>query len=238
MTDVLVTGANRGIGLEFVRQYAAGGCEVIACARHPEKAGKLQELAGKHASIRIETLDVTDPSSVAALAAKLRDRPIDILINNAGIYSGAPGGAGANDDDKSQDFGSIDAEAWDRVLRVNTIAPIMVLQAFAPHLARGRDRKAVMITSRMGSIAEMGRGYIAYRTSKAALNAAMVTVSHELKAQKITVVNLHPGWVKTDMGGPNALIDPETSVAGMRAVIAGLAQTGQYLNYEGKPIAW
>ena len=116
----------------------------------------------------------------------------------------------------------------------------MVLEAFTPHLARGKNSKAIMITSKMGSISEMGSGYLAYRTSKAALNAAMVTVSHDLKAKKIAIANIHPGWVKTDMGGAGAMIDPKTSITGMRKVIANLtlARTGQFFNYDGSIIAW
>ena len=235
MTVILITGASRGIGLEFTRQYASEGADVIACCRTPAKAEKLQALANTYKTIRIEALDVTDTKSIAALAAKLKDVVIDILINNAGIISGDRG-----KDDGTQNFGSIDPEAWDRVLRTNTIAPILMAQSFLPHLARSKERKVAMITSKMGSIADMGDGYIAYRTSKAALNAAMVAISHDLKAQNIAIANLHPGWVKTDMGGAGAQVEPEISVRGMRKVIDGLtlAKTGQFLGYDGTVIAW
>jgi NAD(P)-dependent dehydrogenase (short-subunit alcohol dehydrogenase family) len=235
MPTILITGASRGLGLEFSRQYAADGADIIACCRDPGKAEKLRALAAQHKNIRTETLDVTDAKSITALAAKLKDTAIDILINNAGIISGS-----GSKNDNTQSFGSIDAEAWDHVLRTNTIAPIMIAEAFVPHLARGKERKLIMLTSKMGSIAEMGGGYLAYRTSKAALNAAMVTISHDLKNQDIIVANLHPGWVKTDMGGAGAQIDPETSITGMRKVIAGLTpgKTGKFFNYDGAVIAW
>jgi len=240
MPSVFITGASRGIGLEFARQYAGAGWDVIAGCRTPAKANMLQALAAKHKNIRIEPLDVTDAKSIATLAAKLKDTAVDLLINNAGIFSGARGATSAEHGDESQEFGSIDAENWDRVLRTNTIAPIMVTQALAACVARGKQRKIAMITSKMGSIAEMGDGYIAYRSSKAALNAAMVTIAHDLKAQGIAVINLHPGWVKTDMGGEGAQITPDISVRGMRKVIDGLAlkDTGKFFGYDGKIIAW
>lgn len=235
MPTILITGASRGLGFEFTHQYAHEGADVIACCRAPDKAEKLKAIAQQHKNIRIEALDVTDGKSIAALAVRLKDTAIDILINNAGIISGGNG-----KEDGTQDFGAVDAEAWDHVLRTNTIAPIMVLQALVPNLASNKNSKAIMITSKMGSIGEMGGGYLAYRTSKAALNAAMVTVSHDLKQKNIAIANLHPGWVKTDMGGAGAQITPETSVTGMRKVIAGLtlAKTGQFFNYDGTIIAW
>lgn len=236
MTTILITGASRGLGLEFTHQYAHEGADIIACCRAPDKADKLKAIAEVHKNIRIEALDVTDAKSIAALAAKLKDTAIDILINNAGIVTG-----GSGKHDGTQDFGSVDADAWDRVLKTNTIAPIMMLQAFTPHLARGKERKAINITSKMGSISEMGSGYLAYRTSKAALNAAMVTVSHDLKAQKIAIANIHPGWVKTDMGGACAAqLEPKISVDFMRRVIEELTldKTGRFFNYDGANIAW
>lgn len=241
MPTLLITGASRGIGLEFTRQYAAGGWAVIACCRNPMKADKLKALAAVHKNMRIEALDVTDPKAIEALAEKLKGTAIDLLINNAGIFSGSgyTFSSGVKED-KSQDFGSIDGEAWSRVFATNSIAPILVIQAFTPHLAKGQDRKAVNITSKMGSIELMGSGYIAYCTSKAALNAAMRNIAANLKAQNIAVANLHPGWVKTDMGGAGAPVDPEDSVAGLRKVIAGLSlkNTGEFFGYDGKTIPW
>jgi len=239
MPSVLITGANRGLGLEFVTQYASDNWDVIAACRAPSKATKLQTLVAKNPKIKIEELDVGDERSIKKLAQKLGAIAIDVLINNAGIFSGGKG-SGVAHSDNSQSFGSIDGEAWDQVLRINTISPILMVQAFVPQLLRGKQKKAINITSRMGSIAEMGSGYIAYRTSKAALNAAMLVIAHDLKDHSITVVNLHPGWVKTDMGGPDAMLEAENSILGMREVIAGLSpdDTGRFLSYEGQNIPW
>jgi NAD(P)-dependent dehydrogenase (short-subunit alcohol dehydrogenase family) len=240
MSTLFITGASRGLGLEFVRQYAADGWDVIAACRNPAKADALQNLAGQNKKVRIETMDVNDPASVLGIADKLKGTGFDVLINNAGIFSGQAQARSANQGDPTQDFGTIDGEAWGRVLYTNTIAPILTLQAFTEHLAKGTQAKAVNITSRMGSIAEMGNGYIAYRSSKAALNAAMCVIAPALADRNITIVNLHPGWVKTDMGGPNATLTPEASITGMRSVIAKLTKTqhGQFLSYDGKVIPW
>lgn len=237
MSTVLITGANRGLGLEFVKQYAAKQWAVIAVCRHPEKAEELQKLMQKYNRVRIEGLDVSDMASVKILTEKLDDIEIDLLINNAGILSGGSGNSIANGD-TTQTFGSIDAEAWDKVLRINTISPIMMTQALLPHLQRSPDPKVVNITSKMGSIDDMGSGYIAYRTSKAALNAAMRVIMNDLKG--ITIVNVHPGWVQTDMGGKEAALKPEVSIAGMIKVIDKLTpkDSGQFIGYDGKVIAW
>jgi NAD(P)-dependent dehydrogenase (short-subunit alcohol dehydrogenase family) len=239
MPSVLITGANRGLGLEFVQQYAGDNWDIIAACRAPATASKLQALAAKNSRIKIEELNVAEENSIKALAKKLDGAAIDVLINNAGIFSGGKG-SGVADGDDSQNFGSIDGEAWEKVLRINTISPILMVQAFVPHLLRGKQKKAINITSRMGSIAEMGSGYIAYRTSKSALNAAMLVAAHDLKDHNITIVNLHPGWVKTDMGGPDAMLEAESSILGMREVIAGLGpdDTGRFLSYEGQNIPW
>ena len=239
MPTLLITGANRGLGLEFVRQYAGDTWNVIAACREPSKANELQALAKANPSIRIEQLDVANDASVAALAAKLNDVSIDLLINNAGIYSGATR-EGVDSDDDSQSFGVVDADAWAKVLRINTIAPIMVTQAFAPHVAKSQQKKIVNITSRMGSIGETSGGYLAYRSSKAALNAAMRSILNDLTQQGIATLNLHPGWVQTDMGGTSAPLKPADSIAGMRRVIDALElkNSGQFLSYDGKTIQW
>ena len=234
MPILLVTGASRGLGLEFTRQYAAEGWDVIACCRSPQKAKELQALAKENKKIRIETLDVSDFTAPAKLAEKLKDTSIDVLINNAGVYSGT----NAKHDD-SQTFGTMNAEAWSTVLRTNTIAPIMVTQALTPLMSK-KGAKIVMISSGMGSIENAGEGVIAYRTSKAALNAAMRSIAMTLRAQHVSVISFHPGWVKTDMGGSGADITPEQSVSGMRKVIGGLTekQSGGFYRYSGEVIPW
>lgn len=224
MQTVLITGSNRGIGLEFVRQYAADGWRVIATCRNPIGLGDLATTAG---DIQVHGLDVTDHAQIDRLAGELSAIKIDLLINNAGVY-------GPLDDDSDHD-------AWSQVMRVNAMAPLRIANAFAGHLAADGGGMIASVTSKMGSIAEntSGGAYI-YRSSKAALNAAMVSLSHDLRADGIIVAVLHPGWVRTDMGGVNGLIDPPASVAGMRRVLAGLkpADSGGFFAYDGARVAW
>lgn len=240
MPSVLVTGANRGLGLEFVRQYAADGWAVIAATRAPAKAEALQKLAKVHSNIRTAALDVADAASIAALAKELNGAAVDVLINNAGIYSGLTPPPSAIEPDPSQHFATLDAEAWMRVLRINTVAPIMLAKALAPAVAASAKRVIVNITSFMGSIGRGGQGAVAYRTSKAALNMAMVSLQGDLAAQKIIMANLHPGWVKTDMGSASADLTPEQSITGMRKVIAALTpkDAGTFLDYKGQTLPW
>ena len=226
MSTVLITGANRGIGLEFARQYAADGWRVLAACRNPRGA---KELAGLAGDVRVLALDVIDEYQLQALARSLNDEAIDILINNAGV--------GGFDDS----FGNTPTNEWLETLRVNAIAPLHVAEQFLPHLERGQRRLIVNITSRMGSIADNGSGgSYSYRTSKAALNMVAKSMAHDLKGRRIIVVVFHPGWVKTDMGGPQALLPPKASVGGMRAKIATLtaADSGKFFNYDGKPLPW
>lgn len=226
MTTIVITGANRGIGLEFARQYLAEGAEVIACCRAPDKAETLKTLGGK---LSIAPLDVTDSGSIARLAAKLKDRPIDILINNAGVFG--PDHQGAND---------ADVEGYAATFLVNSIAPLSVAQALKDNLKRGDGKKLVVITSKMGSIADSSGGSLAYRASKAALNMIMNGVAKDWSKDGISVGILHPGWVQTDMGGPHATITVEQSVKGLKARIAELGPrlSGRFYDYLGKEIAW
>ena len=225
MPTVLITGANRGIGLEFAREYAAEGWRVHAACRSPAKASDLKAVKG---DVTIHALDVADDKALDVLAEQLRGEAIDILINNAGILD-------------SDGFGRTDTETWLRAFRVNSIAPLHVLERFLPHLERGQKKTAVALTSKMGSIADNGSGgsYI-YRSSKAALNAAMKSAAVDLKSRGITVAVFHPGWVKTDMGGRGAAIDAKTSVAGLRSKIASLKpdDNGRFFNYDGKELPW
>jgi NAD(P)-dependent dehydrogenase (short-subunit alcohol dehydrogenase family) len=227
MPTVLITGAGRGLGLEFARQYAADGWRVIAGCREPKKSGALRALKG---NIAVEKLDVNDPTSVSRLAKKYARATIDVLINNAGIYG-----------PRKFTMRTVDYDAWADVLRTNAMAPLRVAAAFLPQVARGRKKIIATVSSWMGSIAqnETGGAYI-YRSSKAAVNMVMKSLSIDLKGKGIVVAVLHPGWVRTDMGGPNAAIDPNESVAGMRAVIAKLKKkdTGKFFNYDGKPLPW
>ena len=230
MTTILITGANRGIGLEFVRQYARESADIIACCRDPAKAKELKSIAeGSGAKVRVMALDVSKSDSIAALVRDLKGTPIDILINNAGISGPRQQGA-----DK------IDPEGWLETFRVNTVGPVLIAQALHENLRKGREKKLVAITSMMGSTENHGGGMYAYRSSKAALNNAMHGLSREWAQEGIAVAILHPGWVRTDMGGKNAAVAPEDSVAGLRRQIANLdlKSSGQYVDYSGAALAW
>jgi NAD(P)-dependent dehydrogenase (short-subunit alcohol dehydrogenase family) len=228
MTTILVTGANRGIGLEFTRQYAAEGADVIACCRNPGRAEKLEPLI-KSGKVRVMQLDVRDASSLQRLVQALNGEPIDILIANAGIYGPSKQNA------KESDY-----EGFIETFRVNSVGPLMVAQALRSNLLDGHDKKLVVLTSKMGSIADSSGGSLAYRASKAALNMIMHGVALDWAKDGVAVGILHPGWVQTDMGGPGATIGVETSVRGLRAQIAELnpQTSGQFRDYQGKTIAW
>lgn len=231
MKTICITGANRGIGLEFVKQYLRDGCRVLATCRNPNKAAALTALKSEGA-LSIVAMDVTQADQVNAASAQWQDEKIDVLINNAGVY-GPRGGF-----DLSK--GEAAFEEWEAVLRTNTLAPMRVACAFQKQVAAGNGLMA-FITSKMGSIADnTSGGAVIYRTSKAALNMTVKSLAIDLAPQGITSVLFHPGWVLTDMGGPNALIDAKTSVSGMRATIGRLDKTdgGKFFNYDGSEIAW
>jgi NAD(P)-dependent dehydrogenase (short-subunit alcohol dehydrogenase family) len=232
MRTALITGASRGIGLEFCRQYAADGWRVLACCRHPEKSDSLAKLAAQYPGlIEIHALDVADHAQIDRLAQPLENESIDLLINNAGVYP---------DSDK-RGFGHTDYAEWMQAFRINTMAPLKMAETFAAQIARSEQKTIVTITSMMGSIADNGSGgsYL-YRSSKAAVNMVVKSLAIDLKPSGITAVVFHPGWVKTDMGGPNALISAEQSVSGMRQVIGrlALADSGKFFGYDGQVIPW
>ncbi len=225
---VLITGANRGIGLEFVRQYLQDGWRVFATCRQPEAAKVLNALQDQYPqSLRVEELNVTDWAAVKALGKVFKNESIDLLINNAGLYG-----------DRSQSLGQTDVDDWLNVLAANTIAPLKVVEALLPCLAPGA--RIATLTSLMGSMADNGSGgnYV-YRSSKAGLNAVIKSLSLDLEGRHICVL-FHPGWVLTDMGGPGAMISVETSVSGMRSVIEQLTpeHSGSFLRYDGKELPW
>lgn len=232
MRTTLITGANRGIGLEFVRQYAADGWRVFACSRHPDKSPELNKLAAQYPElIKIQALDVTEPAQIDRLGQVLANEAIDLLINNAGIYP---------DSDKSG-FGHTDYAEWMRAFRINTMAPLKMAETFAPHIARSKQKTIVTITSKMGSISDNSSGgsYL-YRSSKAAVNMVAKSLAIDLKQSGITAVVVHPGWVKTDMGGPNAIISAEESVSGIRQGVSKftIADSGKFFGYDGQVIPW
>jgi NAD(P)-dependent dehydrogenase (short-subunit alcohol dehydrogenase family) len=230
MTTILITGASRGIGLEFVKQYSKEDASIIACCRNPDSANVLNAIAKESGGkVRVQPLDVANKDSIAALAVALDGQPIDIVINNAGI-SGP----------RKQSAGEIDPEGWLDTFRVNTVAPVLVAQALRKNVKLGHDKKIVVITSMMGSTEDHGGGMYAYRSSKAALNNAMRGLAREWAKDGIVVGILHPGWVRTDMGGKNAAVAVEDSVKGLRQRIADLRpeNSGRYVDYAGAELRW
>lgn len=230
-STVLITGANRGLGLEFSRQYAAAGWQVIACCRIPQKADALQQLKQKYAEhLSIHTLDVTDFTQIDQLAGQLQGSSIDVLINNAGVYQYG-----------KESFGEIDYEAWMKSFRVNAMAPLKMAEAFIHHISRGEQKKVINITSKMGSIDDNRSGqHYPYRSSKAALNMVTKSLSIDLASRGIITIVLHPGLVQTDMGGYSAPTTVEQSISGMRQVIARISHndSGKFYDFRGQEILW
>jgi NAD(P)-dependent dehydrogenase (short-subunit alcohol dehydrogenase family) len=230
MATVLITGTNRGIGLEFVERYLARGDRVLATCRDVAAADSLQVLSNKHEKLTVLPLDVASEQSMQEFVRQLDGLAIDIFINNAGVYG-----------PQSVQFGEADTEVWASVLQVNSIAPLILSQMLMPNLLKGTDKKLLYLSSKMGSIGDNSSGgsYI-YRSSKTALNSVVRSLAIDLAATGFSAAVLHPGWVQTDMGGPNALIDTSASVAGMMKVIDDLnqQQSGNFFNYDGSIIPW
>ena len=231
MPTVLITGANRGIGLEFARQYAADGWKVFAACRSPGAAKELATLArGTGDKVIVSGMDVTEGKSVRSAARQLAHEAIDLLINNAGT-SGAPG----------QRTGHLDYENWAQVFEVNTMGPLHVVEAFVDHVARSERPLIVTITSGMGSLTDnTSGGSIAYRSSKAAVNMAMRSAAAELAPRGVICVVVNPGWVRTRMGGAGAPLPVADSVAAMRALFDRLrpSDSGKFFNYDGSEHPW
>jgi NAD(P)-dependent dehydrogenase (short-subunit alcohol dehydrogenase family) len=227
MPTVLLTGANRGLGLEFARQYAGRGWRVHACCRNPASAAELNRMAGP--SLTVHALDVSDFDAVAVLARSISE-PIDVLLANAGVY-------GPN----KMVLGQIDYAAWEEVFRVNAMAPLRLAECFVEHVARSQKKTIAAITSLMGSIAANsgGRHYL-YRSSKAALNAVVKSLAIDLRERGVTAVTVHPGWVKTDMGGADADLEIPAAVSSMIGVLERLrpGDSGKFLNYDGGELPW
>jgi NAD(P)-dependent dehydrogenase (short-subunit alcohol dehydrogenase family) len=231
MTTVLITGANRGLGLEFSRQYAQAGWKVIACCRNPQQADELLKLAELHPNLSILPLDLADFAQIDELARTLADESIDVLLCNAGLY-GDRSGSG---------FGELDYRLWTESFLVNAQAPVRLAESLLPQIRRSQRRLIVAMTSLMGSMGDNSSGgSILYRSSKAALNSAMKSLSLDLKAQGIGVLILHPGWVRTDMGGSSAPTSPEDSIRGMRKLIESFtpADSGNFVNFRGQILPW
>lgn len=230
MPSILVTGASRGIGLEWCRQYAEAGWRVFATCRHPEAAAELRDLARGQPRLSVHRLDVTRAESVYAVRAELQDEAIDVLVNNAGVYL-----------EKYAHTEALRYDEWVQTLEVNTLGPMRVTEALLEPVARSRHRLVLAITSHMGSIAEIDApGDYYYRSSKAALNAAMKGLSIALRERGIGVLLLHPGWVRTRMGGGDAPLTAEESVAGMRTLADrfSMGMSGRFFRYNGTEIPW
>jgi NAD(P)-dependent dehydrogenase (short-subunit alcohol dehydrogenase family) len=235
---VLVTGANAGIGLEFSRQYAAAGWTVIATHRHPTPPDTLAELSRRFRNVRVERMDVTSEADVRALSEKLRNEPIDVLINNAAIYAD-------NQDWSTQEFGALDYKLGATMMITNVLGPLLVSEAFARQVGLSTQKKIISITSTHASVTQPieGSGAIFYRASKAALNREMRVVADTLKPQRIIVVLLHPGAVRTErQTGPRhpVQMDPDVAVGHMRKTIEALTlqSSGRFLRYDGTPEPW
>jgi NAD(P)-dependent dehydrogenase (short-subunit alcohol dehydrogenase family) len=238
MSTVLITGANRGLGLGLTKLYADDGWRVYGCCRNPATAPELSAVAeASNGSVTLHSVDMEDHASIEALAASLKGQPLDVLLNVAGYYGpkivSAPGGL--------QKFGTSDYDDWAKIYRINVMGPMKMAEALVDNVAASDQKKLVTLSSIMGSIAGNKNGGIyPYRASKTALNSIMSAMAVDLKERGIIVLPLHPGWVRTDMGGPTADIDAETSVAGMKKVIEGLtlADSGKFLDYAGSELPW
>ena len=227
---VLITGASRGIGLELTRQYSAKPeWQVIATCRNPAKAKELIELKEQQGNIDVLTLDITSPESVMTLADSVKGLAIDVLINNAGMYGpNAP-------------LLAVDIEAWHKVFHINCIGPIHLAQQLHGNLEQGLLKKIVTISSDMGSIQKnTGGGAYLYRSSKSALNSAMYSLSLDLKSAGFTILMVHPGHVKTDMGGPNAKIEVLDSAQGIIELIrsCSIEDSGTFFDWTGAQLPW
>lgn len=230
MARILVTGANRGIGLALVETFAERGDQVIATARDPSTVEALAALVGRFPDlVEVHALEVTDPTSIAALATRLDDRSLDVLVNNAGTIGPA-----------RQSSLDMDWNGWLDAFRVNTLAPLAVAQALLPALRRGDHAKIMTISTAMSSMSARGADRVAYRTSKAALNKAMQCLAADLRDEDIAVAVCHPGWVKTDMGGNNADISPEMSAAGIVRLIDRMSIGNPFTLdvWDGNSMSW
>lgn len=239
MPTILITGANRGIGLEFTNQYVADGWTVIACCRNPkgEGAADLRAIAdGASERVTLETMDMLDHGSIEAVAAKYKGAPIDVLLNNAGIIGPVP----IADHLGAQHFGSIDYDVWDTVIRTNTFAPIKMAETFLDNVLAGEHKKIITLSSTVGSFQEDMTPAFCYCTSKTAVTKAVQLLSEALKDKNVVAMAFCPGHVKTRMGIGGATVEIPDSVAGMRALIADftMTDTGTFRRFNGETVAW
>ena len=236
MATVLVTGANRGLGLEFARQYATDGWDVIATTRDLKKSEQLLDLVEKFPKLKLHRLDVSDEESIQDLADGLDGQPIDLLIHNSAIYPR-----------EGQKIGEIDYDGWRAAFETNVFGPMRLTEALLENVETSERKQIAAISTSLsslgavesGSVAQAGTSY-QYRSSKTALNMVMSVLAKELEPRGISVVLFDPGWVKTDMGGPHAQLTPEQSIRGMRNILAGDrgAIAGKFLGHDGAPRPW
>ncbi len=230
MANVVITGANRGIGLELAKQYAQGGDRVFAFCRSPAGAEALNAAAaGSGGKLSVHAMDVGDPASITAGAAALGDTPVHVLINNAGVNGGP-----------KQGLEDIDFDAWVDAFKIMTIGPFRVVQAFLKNLRAAGSARIMTVTSQLGASTWPYGGMYAYSTAKAGVNKVMQIMALDLKGDGIIASMVHPGWVKTDMGGPGADITAEESAAGIKKVISGLttADSGKFYKWNGDIHPW
>jgi NAD(P)-dependent dehydrogenase (short-subunit alcohol dehydrogenase family) len=234
MPNILITGSNRGIGLEWVRQYAEENWKVFATCRYPSEAEALHALTKKYSNICIHRLDITKSDEINAFAVEMLNIPIDILVNNAGVYL-----------EKYWDVNlmkrSINYEDWEYTFRVNTLGPVRITGALIDNIALSEKRLVVITSTHMASISDIAEpGAYYYRSTKAALNAAMEGIASELRRRDIGLLILHPGHVKTRMGGPGTDLLPKDSVRGMRKLIERfeMEYTGCFYKYDGTRMPW
>ncbi len=236
MTTVLITGANRGLGLEFVRQIQAEGVTIHACCRNPDAATELNALAdASGGSIQVHRMEVSEPSQVQAVADALKGVAIDRLINNAGVLGTII------DNPENSAFGSVDYGDWEETMRINVLSPFRVCETFVEHVAASDEKLMVFLSTHMASISELeDGGFYPYRSSKAALNLIVKGLSIDLKDRGIRTLALHPGWVKTDMGSQAAAVEIPDSIAGLCSIIGGYdsPRTAEFINYDNSPIQW
>ncbi len=221
MSTILISGAGRGLGLELARQYAADGWRVIGTVR--DAKARLPD------GVEAQVADVTRPEQIQKVASKLKGTALDVLFCNAGTIA-----------KRGMVLGSFDYASWEELLRVNVLGAAALAEAFVDHVAASERKVIAMMSSRLGSIAESSGMTLPYATSKAALNMLVKGLSATLAGKGVTVIALSPGWVRTDMGGSGAPLAPETSVAGLRKVIAALmpSDSGKFLSHDGSPIPW
>lgn len=226
MATVLVTGASRGIGSELVKQYSADGAEVIACVRDTAAAPGLE---GVNGNVRIVQMDTGSPESIASAAGEVGDQALDVVINNAGYVGGA-----------KQGIDDVDLDEWHRTLDINTIGPLLIARAFKANLAASGDGKLMNVTSQLAASTWPFGGMLVYSSTKAAFSKVAQILALDWKEDPITVALVHPGWVRTDMGGPNAEISAEESASGIRSLIAGLtkADSGKFYKWNGDIHPW